>query len=429
MFVTLLMAAVMGMAQPKLNAPLTRFGLGDIVQADFVSSSAMGGLGAAWHHIYQANLVNPASLGHLEATAFELGLFGKVTGLKQGEQTNSVWSGNADYLSLSIPLINPINELLERRDLDFSWGLNISVTPYSEVGYSVRSADFVDSIGVVSRNFQGLGGTNKFNVVNGWKYRSLAVGLKLSYLFGESEYLTETVFDDLFNNYEHVERSNFSVRGWLWSVGAQYDLDLGLSPRQNGRRLTLGVHYNGSNSFTTRGDYINYVQNPFFQTADTARYQVDARSEGTLPSELGVGVRFEETTKWSFGVNYTTTNWSEYVNEARPEDLSDSWRMSGGISYTPDFSSISSFFDRVEYRAGFFYQTDPRSLADEQVDHFGITAGMGMPFVFQRYFSFVNLGLEYGRRGSEDSLKENYLRVRVGITLNDNQWFLKRQFN
>ena len=83
----------------------------------------------------------------------------------------------------------------------------------------------------------------------------------------------------------------------------------------------------------------------------------------------------------------------------------------------------------MEYRAGVFYQTDPRNLEGEQAYRFGITAGAGLPFVFLRSFSYLNIGLEIGRAGTMSTFKENYLRGRIGIVLNDNQWFVKRRYN
>ena len=416
-------------AQPKDNSPLSRFGLGDVWPDNFATVSSMGGIGSAYHHIYQGNISNPASYGWLEATAFETSLFAKTTTLKREGLSENVWSGNLEYFSLSIPMINPINELLERKDNEFSWGLNISLLPYSQVGYFVLSEDQVDSIGMVSREFLGQGSTNRFNVGNGWKYKNFAFGVNLSYLFGQNSYQTETIFNDLVNNFEHIDRDDISLRGFFWNMGAQYDIDLADSQRQNNRRLTLGVTYNPSTTFTTKSDHVNFVQNPFFNVTDTAEFSLNAQGDGTLPGRIGFGLRFEETTRFSVGIDYARTTWSDYVNDARPETMSDTWRLGLGGSYTPDFSSISSYFQRVEYRAGLFYETDPRSLSGEQVKQYGITAGMGMPFVFQRFFSFVNLGLEYGRRGTKDSLKENYLRFRLGFTLNDNQWFLKRRYN
>ena len=144
--------------QPIDNSPLSRIGIGELQDLYFVSSYAQGGLGAAYRHLHQVNLQNPASLGYLEATAFEAGLFAKRSTLKRDPFSSTVWSGDLDYLSLSFPILNPINELLERRERIFSWGVNVSITPYSRVGYSITSDEEFDTLGVVTRSFEGSGG-------------------------------------------------------------------------------------------------------------------------------------------------------------------------------------------------------------------------------------------------------------------------------
>jgi hypothetical protein len=416
-------------AQPVDNSPLSRIGFGEPQDIYFVSSSSQGGLGAAMKHLHQANIKNPASLGYLEATAFEVGFFAKRSALKRDPFESTVWSGNLDYLSLSFPVLNPINELLERRERDFGWGLNVSLTPFSRVGYAVSSEDVFDSIGVVNRYFQGSGGLYRFNVGNGWRYKDISVGLNVGYVFGNTTYSAETIFDDITGDYAHIARSSISYRSFVWSTGVQYDIRLKPSADNNKRFITLGAYFNDGSSFDTERDDISYVRNLAFNDADTAVYEIEQPGEGEFASEFGIGAVIQESNNWSAGIDYSQQGWNNYYNEARPEQLRDTWRLAGGVSYTPNFSSISSYFSRVEYRAGGFYQTDPRVLEGQQAYRYGFTVGAGLPFVFLRSFSYLNIGLEIGRAGTESALKENYLRGKIGLVLNDNQWFLKRRYN
>jgi hypothetical protein len=415
-------------AQPVDNSPLSRIGFGEPIDVYFAAASAQGGLGAAYWKLHQVNLKNPASLGFLEATALETGMFVKRSALSRDEFKSSVWSGNLEYLSLSFPILNPINELLERRERIFSWGSNISITPYSRVGYHITSEDVFDSIGVVSRSFKGTGGLYRANFGNGWRYKDIAFGINLGYIFGRTSYSTETFFDTQTGDYTHIAKSDISYRGFVWNAGAQYHLHLKPTKENNTRTLTFGVHYNSRSAFDTELDYVSYVRNFQFNDADTAVYKVDQTGSGRLPTEFGVGVMFRAANKWSLGVDYSAQKWNEYFNEARPDALRDTWRLGAGATYTPDFSSISSYLERVEYRAGVFYQKDPRVLEDEQAFKYGVTVGAGLPFVFLRSFSYLNLALEYGRAGTDTALKENYFRARLGFVLNDNQWFLKRRY-
>jgi len=418
-----------GLAQPKTNSPMSSIGMGDLFEPDFVAVSSMGGIGAVYHHPYVTNIVNPASLGYLKATSLDIAVSGQWTRLKKDDFTQDVWSGNLEYLSLSIPFINPINDILERRSSDLSGALNISISPYSQVGYLVKSLGDVEPIGDVTSNFRANGGTNRLNIGTGWKYKRYAFGANIGYLFGAMEYQSETIFEDLVNRYDHVARTNYTFKGLLYDLGAMYELPLKPSKRNRRRTLTFGLHFNGTTSFTGKEDYLNMVINPLYQTSDTAAYILDGKVEGTLPGQLGLGVMLVEDNRFSGGITFTHTSWGKYSNSARPDELENSWKLSLGAGYTPEYNSITSYLSRVEYRAGMFYSKDPRVFSGTQASEYGGSIGFGFPFVQQRFFSFLDLSFEYGWRGVSDGVKENYLRFRVGLNLNDTQWFIKRRFN
>ncbi len=418
-----------GLAQPKTNSPMSSVGLGDLREPDFVAASSMGGIGAVYHHSYVTNIVNPASLGYLKATSFEIALSGQWARMKKQDFSQDVWTGNLEYLSLSIPFINPINDILERRTSQLSGALNISISPFSQVGYLVSSSGPIDSLGNVLSTFQGKGGTNRLNIGTGWKYKQLAFGVNIGYLFGAMEYQSETILDDLINRYDHLARTNYTFKGFLYDLGVMYDVALKNSKRNARRLITFGAHFNGTTSFSGKEDVLNMVVNQLYQASDTAIYILDGQVDGTLPGQIGLGVMIVESNKYSIGVTYTLSSWSKYKNSARPDVLKDTWKVALGGSFTPEFNSITSYMSRVEYRAGVFYQKDPRVFSGTQASEYGASIGFGFPFVQQRFFSFIDISLEYGWRGVSDGLNENYLRFKVGLNLNDTQWFIKRRFN
>jgi hypothetical protein len=65
---------------------------------------------------------------------------------------------------------------------------------------------------------------------------------------------------------------------------------------------------------------------------------------------------------------------------------------------------------------------------DVDINNFGITFGVGLPL--GRSLSNLNLGFELGKRGTTraDLVEENYLKINIGISLND-RWFRKRKIN
>ena len=100
--------------QPKSNSPYSRFGLGDPADPYFAAAAGMAGIGASFNDPSHFNAINPASLGWLQVTAFEVGMYTRYSGLRSGDESSSNWSGNLNYFSLAIPLKNPINQALER---------------------------------------------------------------------------------------------------------------------------------------------------------------------------------------------------------------------------------------------------------------------------------------------------------------------------
>ena len=82
-------------------------------------------------------------------------------------------------------------------------------------------------------------------------------------------------------------------------------------------------------------------------------------------------------------------------------------------------------------RRGIFgYEGTGLSLNNEDIDEFGITFGLGLPI--GPGFSNINLGFEYGQRGTTDSglVKEDIFKVSVGFSLTEaRKWFERRKFD
>jgi len=417
-------------AQPKVNSPYSRFGLGDVLDQRFAVIQTTG-FTNAFHDYYHVNLHNPASLGHLTATAFEVGLYLQRSNWETSTDANTSWSGNLSYLSLGFPLNNPINQVLDREVKAFNWGMAFNLQPYTIVGYDIQTIGEIEDIGATTNTFRGTGGTYRFEWGNGFKYKQFSGGFKVGYLFGNITNERNTSFDDLEASFENRLNDNFNVSGFMWRLGAMYDLVLDEEDPRFKKSLTIGITYNSNQSINTNTSQFYERFNPrYVSPQDTLLNTTGLEGEGTLPAAFGVGVIYGVSNKWKIGVNYDAESWSNYRNDAKPETLSDSWRFSIGGEYIPDYSSYNSFGKKIRYRIGGFIGTDPRSIDGEQIEQRGITFGMGLPITLPRQqVSFVNLGFEFGQNGGNTTLTETYGRVTLGFTLNDNSWFYKRKFN
>ncbi len=435
LLICILIANVPGLilAQPKDNSPFSQFGLGEFIDSDMPNSHAMGGLGSIYHDFFEANLDNPASLGFLQYTSLQLGFLVKRSNYTRVDDKQTIWNGNTNHLSLNIPIINPLNEALERRETKFSWATSLSIRPFSQVGYNVRINDEVDSIGTVQSNFRGYGGLYTINWGNGFKYKNLSAGVNLGILRGTQVYESQTYFADLSNAYDDVFQSNISYKGFQYRLGLMYEHPLDLHAARGeddkpSKLLSAGIFVSGKTNFDTKSDVTKLGINSLTSDIDTAVFVVDDPGAGVLPGSWGVGLMYRHAGDFRVGVDYQAAAYNLYENEARPSTMMDSWKLAVGGAWIPDANSITSYFKRVEYRAGFYTKKDPRVIEGEQVKEAAFTFGLAMPFIVQRNVAWIQIGFDVGKRTGGDRLTDNYVRGNVGFIFNDNAWFIKSKY-
>ncbi|MEM8907693.1 MAG: hypothetical protein AAGD05_07585 [Bacteroidota bacterium] len=419
-----------------MNSPYSRIGLGDLNIQNFAALNGIGGIAAAYHDPFNMNILNPASYSYLDATSFEVGLDAKRTFLQSNGVTEAVWSGNLSYISLGFPMKNPINREVNPVKSPFFWGMNISLLPYSDVGYRVQTQEEDPNSGTIRYDYEGSGGTFKVHWGNAVRYNNFSVGLNLGYLFGKISNERDVTFEDLEASYIDLLTDDFSVGGFVWNLGVQYDIifkkmqDGELKP--DGRRVTFGAYGNTANSIGINTSQVYLRLNPDYSVSsriarDTIRFSEEISVGGKLPAEFALGVAYSKDNKWRYGIDFSFAAWSQYENEAKPENLSDSWRIAIGGEITPDYRSYNRYFSKVTYRYGAFYGKDPRGVGINLI-HYGATIGMGMPIIMKNKVSFINWSFEIGRLGAENALREIYGKFTLGFTLNDRNWFLKRKF-
>lgn len=421
-------------AQPQDNSPYSRLGLGDLVNQQFAANLGFGGLTAAYADPFHTNIVNPASLASLRTTAFEVGLYAKYASLSGGDEAANIWSGNLNYLSLAFPIRNQINQVLDRKKAALQWGMAFSLVPFTNVGYDIETSETDEELGQTINSFQGTGGTYKLVWGNGVSFKGFSFGINTGYLFGKITNDRRVAFADIGVSYENQFSDEISVSGWTWNAGLQYKYEFTKDLKEDEeptKSLTLGVYGNSLNGFTTNTSRFYVADNPFYPSiyTDTLVNESEIIDEGTLPAQFAVGVMYEDFEKFRLGAEYVLTQWSKYENPTKPEELADAYRLSAGAEFIPNANSYNSYAQRIRYRAGLFFETDPRSF-NSSLTNYGVTLGVGLPVIMTRgRTSFVNLALEAGQFGSAESLKETYFRLTLGFTLNDNSWFFKRKFN
>jgi len=428
-------------AQTNGNSPYSRFGIGDLVNENFMHTRMMGSIGSSYIDGYHINIVNPASYASLRATAFDIGLSAKRSTLTSGDTKNTSWNGNLQYISLAFPLGNPLNEILDQKKRKYNLGMSFTLMPNSTVGYNIRSQENIEGIGNIERLYAGTGGSYKFLWGNAIKYKEFSFGMNLGYLFGKIRYEQNVTFLDLQSPYQDLFSTEYNLNGFLWSIGAMYTKVLNKKQLENKTQrsanfLSAGVRLKSATNFNTNLTTSQFgVQSPIpgTQFIDTAYLATDVAGSGKLPVEFGFGASYYKGEKFMIGADLSTTNWSSYRNDADQtideNPLSDTYSVSFGGFYRPDYKSYNRYFKRVYYRYGAYYNTDPRSVNGDQLTSYGITFGMGMPFIYQRKISHANIGFEFGKRGSASAIAESFFKISLGFTFNDDEWFIKKKYN
>lgn len=437
-FLLFMMSFCTSYGQEGSNSPYSRFGLGDINDKNFNHLRHMGGISASYIDAFHINTMNPASYAFLNNTAFDIGVFAKNTTLLDSEKSINFWTGNIEYLALAFPLTNPINDIYDGVKRNSKFGMAFSLAPYSEVSYNIATKDS-SNIGNFIRNYKGQGGTYKLNGGLAYKYKNFSTGLNLGFLFGNTRYENNIGFEPSAFAYGDFYSTNYSTRGFIWNSGLLYELTLNKKEVEKNKqlplkRLSLGLHGNLPHLFSTESSVRHFaIQNlsNSVSIVDTLRIEDGIKGKGKLPAELGLGATFYSGEKYALGVNYVGALWKSFYNDAAQSnatEMSNSSRFSIGGYFRPDFRAFDNYFKRFFYRFGVFYANDPRIINGQNVNSYGATMGLGLPFVYQRKISFVNVGIEGGRRGDLLPVSENYVKFSLGVTFNDDEWFLKRKY-
>lgn len=408
LFFTLLLCSVFVNAQENTSSPYSFFGVGLTKFNGTAENRSMAGMGIASDSIH-INLQNPAGYGALGLTTYALGGSHSSTKIESSSTSDRASSSTFDYLALAFPA----------GKLGFGFG----VIPYSSVGYEME-----DITNESSSRYTGSGGLNKIFLGAGYEVtKELRVGVEGSYNFGNIKNKNYLFQNGLQFGTRETNRSDLS--GFKVNFGAQYEKLL-----KSGLQLTGSASFSPSTKINAENErqlatlILNSNNDEIL--ADLRNIEVED-SELTLPSELKVGGGIGEPKKWFAGVEYGKKSSSDFTNRSfqlNNVNYTDANSYKMGGYYIPNYNDITSYFQRIVYRAGFRYEEVGLNINSEDVDEFGISFGVGLPA--GNFLTNVNLGVEYGERGTtaNNLVKEQFVNVFLSLSLND-KWFIKRRFD
>ncbi|AFC23573.1 hypothetical protein [Saprospira grandis] len=428
----------------RANSPYSRFGLGDLQgnQLQVVQGSA-GALSATFNSIWEVDLSNPASLGHLRTTALETGIYYKRSSLSEKASGLSATAndGNLSYFSIAFPITRAweLEKDSLRKGIPIQWGMGLSLLPHSSIAYDVRVLRSDAQFGDIEYQYEGEGSRFRANWSNGFKYKGLSAGVNLGYLFGNFYQNNYIDFQDSVYTFGYDEEFQLeeNASGLLWDVGLQYEHFF--SPLDDDPllfedlRLTVGAYASGSSKIQLLSQE-KVIRYGAIYARDTIINTEDAVSSMQMPLTYGFGIALNKGLHWRLGLNFEQSLWSSgFSHDNSNIRMEDSYTFALGAEYTPNYKT-RHLLKRARYRAGLFYGTDARTIEsggnDYQLQKYGIAFGLGLPIqpLKSPLLGHVQLGIEYGFLGHSELIKENYWQFNLAFTLNDGSWFRRSKF-
>ena len=125
-------------------------------------------------------------------------------------------------------------------------------------------------------------------------------------------------------------------------------------------------------------------------------------------------------------------SWGNYINEqgVTPANFGDAFRIAVGGELIPNYE-VSRRGNGITYRFGLHYEKTPYLVNSQEVNDFGINFGTSIPLNAFWGISNLNLGMTLGSRGNVTNgmIRENYLKLNIGFSLQDQTWFARQKYN
>jgi hypothetical protein len=422
-------------------SPLSRFGFGDLNKSSNSIIQQLGKQSTGFASEDMLNFDNPASCGFLKFTDAEIGLESKLkyVDFANGGSVKD-WSGNLSHIGIGIPLRNSINEVLDRKTYDYSMGVSLALKPFSKTGYNFKLVDSSAQFGEVSRSLNARGGLNMLTGGFGYRKKNFSIGLDVNYIFGTSKFDQFLAFNDIIFADNSLLKDEFSSNGFGFGIGiiqkqvinkSQIAKDKSIKEKKLHYGLkvqlptTLNTNYNALH--TTR----SYFEDAGIYTLKDTVLFIDKDEQKTkLPLKINGGLYYDEQGKFGVSFDYGIEFWEKAkLHDKQKGVFKNSGSIGLGFWFRPDRTIYGSFIKRSQYRFGANYSNDYRTVNGVNPKTISLSAGMGIPFIYQRQNTMLNLGLEYGNMTFDNTLKENYIKLNLGFTINDNEWFLRRRYD
>ena len=421
-YIFLLFISITVTAQRTNSSPYSFFGIGQQYSSQTVEQASMGGIGIAFNNMYHLNFLNPASNAALRFATYSVGVNVNDLTIKDFSGSQKSTSSTLSYINIGFPVGKKA-------------GVSFGLKPNTSVGYSLLNAiNDANGNAVEATRFYGAGGTNKIYGAYGISVlTNFKVGLEAEYVFGKTE---NNILSQRLNTQFGTKNNEVTtIRGTGIKLGIQYQKEL-----KSKLKLNLGASFKLENNLKTTGNenlYSLTIASSTIEIPKDTLYSASIKGKVVNPMKTAVGVGLGKDNKWYIGLNYEfqdALSLQGSILTSSSYKYNNSSRVAIGGFYLPKDNSISSYWERVTYRAGFRFENTGLMVngtgatgSFTEITDFGISFGLGLPL---KDLSNLNLGVEYGQKGStvNNLIQENYFNFKLSLSLND-IWFRKKRID
>lgn len=389
------------------------FGIGELKDQSTVENQMMGGLSLYADSIH-LNLRNPAAYAQLKRSTYTGAFSHTQYQLKDATEQQNASLTTLAYLALGFPITK-------------NAGIGFGITPFSAVGYNFVDESSNTQGNALTNTFTGEGGLNRVYLSAGWQpLKNLSLGATANFNFGTIEQQIRQSEENL--ELDNLEKLQSRINGYNFHLAAHYTPTF-----KDKYTLYTAVIVNTQATLVSENTKQIGSVSPVTDEEDLVEIDLEnlRNTQVNIPIKTTFGLGFGENKKWLVGAQYSFQPLGEFQSEFLTQDNAtfnnaSTYALGGYI--VPDYQARSSYFKRITYRAGLRYEVTGLEVNNEPINDFGLTFGFGLPLGNNR--SNLNLGFELGQTGTTqaDLVQENYLKINIGLSLND-KWFVKRRID
>ena len=376
---------------------LSRYGIGDLSSGMTARQRGLGGIVTPLSSEQDINQINPAAWTTVQGLRLQGDLHYEFEDYSKNSNL-SIGSTGISGLQFCIP----VQEELRSR-------IVFGFVPYSRVGYNLqgKGQTLEDKYTV---DYVGSGGLSLIRLGSAIRpLPFLNIGAAAQFFFGNINQEWDVAFESGDRFFSKQSRST-NYHGLGFTLGTQVTV---------GDNFQIGIAYEPkvtlSGSQDLRFQYITHDS-----TMDGASGELE------VPSRISAGATYFVSSQLMLGADIQMQDWKNAkIFDGPQAELGRSMRIGAGLEWVPGRDEFQGgFWRRAAYRVGVYSRENYARLNGVSENEFFLTLGMGIPIHAQNR---ADVAVEYGWRGSEDSLlgKRTLLRLSLSLSVGES-WFVRR---